>query len=70
MSKNGILLVEDKAADTRIILQLLTEFPAERHGVTHVRRLDEALRVLGVMSFKAALVDVSLPDNRGLEAVA
>ena len=70
MSKNGILLVEDKAADTRIILQLLAEFPAERHGVTHVRRLDEALRVLGVMSFKAALVDVSLPDNRGLEAVA
>jgi len=70
VSKNGILLVEDKAADTRIILQLLAEFPAERHGVTHVRRLDEALRVLGVMSFKAALVDVSLPDNRGLEAVA
>ena len=70
MSKNRILLVEDKAADTRIILQLLAEFPAERHGVTHVRRLDEALRLLGVMSFKAALVDVSLPDNRGLEAVA
>jgi len=70
VSKNRILLVEDKAADTRIILQLLAEFPAERHGVTHVRRLDEALRLLGVMSFKAALVDVSLPDNRGLEAVA
>jgi len=70
VSKNGILLVEDKAADTRIILQLLAEFPAEPHGVTQVRRLDEALRLLGVMSFKAALVDVSLPDNRGLEAVA
>ena len=68
-SKNGILLIEDRSADTRLILELVTEYPAERHGVTHVHRLDEALRLLGAMTFKAAIVDVSLPDTHGLEAV-
>jgi len=68
-SKNGILLVEDRSADARLVLELLTEFSTERYGVTHVHRLVEALRLLSAMSFKAAIVDVSLPDTRGLEAV-
>jgi len=69
-SRNGILLIEDRSVDARLIVELLTEFSPERHGVTHVHRLAEALRLLGAMSFKAAIVDVSLPDTQGLEAVA
>ena len=68
-SKNGILLIEDRSADARLVLELLTEFSPERYGVTHVHRLVEALRLLNAMSFKAAIVDVSLPDTQGLEAV-
>jgi diguanylate cyclase (GGDEF)-like protein len=68
-SKDGILLIEDRSADARLVLELLTEFSAERHGVTHVHRLAEALRLLSAMTFKAAIVDVSLPDTQDLEAV-
>ena len=67
---SAILLIEDKPGDRRVISELLTNFAGASHRVIQVNRLSEALRLLDGISFKAALVDIALPDARGLESVA
>ena len=63
-------MIEDKPGDRRVISELLTNFAGASHRVIQVNRLSEALRLLDGISFKAALVDIALPDARGLESVA
>ncbi len=67
---SAILLIEDKPGDRRVISELLTNFAGASHRAIQVNRLSEALRLLDGISFKAALVDIALPDARGLESVA
>ena len=67
---SAILLIEDKPGDKRVISELLANFAGANHRVIQVNRLGEALRLLDGMTFKAALVDIALPDARGLESVA
>ena len=63
-----VLLVEDSAADALLLQQALAG-AAERFDVTHVELLAEALDRLRSGSFDAILLDLFLPDSRGLATV-
>ncbi|MBI2186132.1 MAG: response regulator [Acidobacteria bacterium] len=65
-----LLLVEDNPADARLLRELLRELNAPAFDVTCVERLGEAETVLASETFDAVLLDLSLPDARGLESVA
>ena len=64
-----VLLVEDSAADARLVLEMTREDPASSVELVHATRLTDALRRLSFETFDAALLDLSLPDARGLEVV-
>ncbi len=62
-----VLLVEDNTADAYLIFRLLA---AETHvSVTRVERLADAVSRLKESHFAAILLDLSLPDSRGIETV-
>jgi PAS domain S-box-containing protein len=62
-----VLLVEDNPADARLIRELLNEAAPGRFVVTVVGRLDTALAHLAKEGTDAILLDLNLPDSRGLE---
>lgn len=62
-----VLLVEDNPADARFVRELMAEARTLRFEVTHVERLDEAVRRLEAGDVSVVLLDLSLPDGRGLE---
>ena len=62
-----ILLVEDNAADAYLLRKFLSTVP--HIELTQVERLDEAIRRLSENVFDAILLDLSLPDSRGLNTV-
>jgi two-component system, sensor histidine kinase and response regulator len=62
-----ILLVEDNSADAYLIVRFLA---AETQvSLTHAERLDDAINRLQNNHFAAILLDLSLPDSRGIETV-
>jgi diguanylate cyclase (GGDEF)-like protein len=63
-----LLLVEDDVAQAELVSALLERggLPCE---VTTCTRLDDALEQLALRSFGTALVDLNLPDARGLDVV-
>jgi signal transduction histidine kinase len=64
-----ILLVEDNPGDARLIVEDLKE-PGVPHRIIQSARLDEALRrVQDGGSIDVVILDLSLPDAQGLEAV-
>ena len=67
---SAILLIEDKPGDKQVVSELLTNSAGTNHRVIQVNRLSEALRLMDGTSFKAAFVDIGVPDARGLESVA
>jgi DNA-binding NarL/FixJ family response regulator len=69
MSEIKLLLIEDNAADARLLTELCKEVPEVQLRITHVTRLDRALELLGQESFDVSLVDLGLPDAQGLHAV-
>ena len=63
----SVLLVEDNAADAYLLGQFLV---TEEHiELTQVERLHGAIQCLKERSFDALLLDLSLPDSRGVNAV-
>src|SRR5437867_4915572 len=64
-----ILLIEDNAADALMVRELLHDAGDAASELTHARRLDEAIRVLRGQTFDAVLLDLGLPDARGLQAL-
>jgi DNA-binding response OmpR family regulator len=64
-----VLLVEDNPTDARIVREMLFEVGSARFHLTHVDRLSHAVQLLGQVRFDAVLLDLGLPDARGLEAV-
>jgi len=71
MSALGIklLLVEGSAGDARLIREALKAVAIQPVHVTHVERLGDALTVLGAEDFDVVLLDLFLPDGRGLTAL-
>jgi len=64
-----ILLVEDNADDADLLRRALQEVGSPVFDLTTVKRLEQAVKQSREESFDAILLDLSLPDSRGLETV-
>jgi len=64
-----VLLVEDTDADALRIGRFLEDARTKKYALTRARSLAEACTLLDSMAFDVLLVDLGLPDSRGLEAV-
>ncbi len=64
-----VLLVEDNPADARYLREEITEVGAGSVRLTHVTRLEDAIRRLDSEEFDVVLLDLSLPDEQGLETL-
>jgi len=71
MNLEGIraLLVEDNPGDARLFLELVRETGAGYLKLEHVDRLDKALTRLSSEHFDVVLLDLSLPDEQGLNTL-
>ncbi len=65
-----ILLVEDNPMDARMLREMIRESSAGPYQLEHADRLFAALDLLSSGQFDVVLLDLSLPDARGLETVA
>lgn len=61
-----ILLVEDNPADVRLLREYLSDSPTLRFELEGVESLAAALQTVQQQCFDLVLVDLSLPDCRGL----
>jgi diguanylate cyclase (GGDEF)-like protein/PAS domain S-box-containing protein len=64
-----VLLVEDNAGDAHLVEELLAELATPSFTLTHVVRLSEARREIARGVFDVVLLDLGLPDARGMETV-
>jgi PAS domain S-box-containing protein len=64
-----VLLVEDNPGDARLLRELIAEDRRMRAEVTHVDYLARAFEALNAIQPDIILLDLSLPDARGLETV-
>jgi two-component system cell cycle sensor histidine kinase/response regulator CckA len=64
-----LLLVEDNPADAELTSELLAEVPGYRYRLMVAGRLEEALRVLQTESVHAVILDLNLPDSRGIDTL-
>jgi len=67
--EGSLLIVEDSAADLRLLQEDLAAAGRPRFRATHVTTLAEAERLLRASRFDAILLDLSLPDCDGLSTV-
>ena len=61
-----VLLVEDNPGDARLVQESLAEVPSRRFHLTHVERLEEALRRLEQDAYDVVLLDLLLQDSQRL----
>jgi len=64
-----ILLVEDNAIDARLLREMVRQAGAGRFHLEHAGLLAEGLDFLSQQQFDVVLLDLSLPDARGIETV-
>ena len=62
-----VLLVEDNPGDTRLICEMLAEARDAQVKVECVNRLSPALERLAAGGIDVLLLDLSLPDDHGLD---
>ncbi|HXD24232.1 MAG TPA: response regulator, partial [Gemmatimonadaceae bacterium] len=65
----SLLLVEDNAADARLVRELLLEARPHLFDVTHVTDLRSAVASLTGRRFDVIILDLGLPDSTGLETL-
>jgi DNA-binding NtrC family response regulator len=65
----SILFIEDNPRDVALFKEMLGEATMFQHELTHCTLLSSALTLLGKESFGIILLDLSLPDSRGLDTV-
>ncbi len=63
----SILLVEDSPDDVVLFKRMLAEAKTVQFELTHCDMLSSALKLLSESSFGVILLDLSLPDGRGLD---
>ena len=73
-SSVNILLIEDNLADARFLQEVLKQPKFENFSLFHVKRLKEALNILGeceklAAPFDVILLDLTLPDSQGLDSL-
>ena len=61
------LLVEDNQRDAYLLREKLVHAEEIKFNLTHVKRLDKAVKCLHQESFNIILLDLSLPDSQGLD---
>lgn len=68
---NRVLLIEDDPGDADLTRERLWSMPGHRFSVDHAATLSTALDILtaGVIIFDIIVVDLNLPDSRGLETL-
>lgn len=65
-----ILLVEDNPGDARLLEAMLSSTSDGRvYEVTHAKKLSDALDLLSQQPMDAVLLDLSLPDSRGVGTI-
>src|ERR1039457_5857506 len=69
LADTRVLLVEDNPADARFLREEIADVAAGSVRLTHVSRLEDALRKLDAEDFDIILLDLSLPDANGLETL-
>ena len=62
-----LLLIEDNPGDARLVKEMLAEAGAEDISLEWVPRLSQGLESLAKGEIDLVLLDLSLPDSRGLE---
>lgn len=73
-SRIAILLVEDNIEDVRRIQDMITELESDLFhpviiNLSHAVSLKEALQHTDASAFDAILLDLTLPDSRGINTV-
>lgn len=63
-----VLLIEDSLGDAMLVKEALEESPAQ-FEVTHAERLAAALGHLAKTDFAAVVLDLNLPDSKGLDTI-
>ena len=61
-----VLLVEDNPGDARLVRESLAEVGARRFNLTHVERLEDAIRQLERDRYDVVLLDLLLQDSQRL----
>ena len=64
-----VLLIEDSPGDARLLREALREVTPPPVELIHAERFDTGLEYLGRENFAAVLLDLSLPDTRGIDTV-
>ncbi|MDA0839079.1 MAG: response regulator [Planctomycetota bacterium] len=64
-----ILLVEDSKSDVELIRSILGACRDVLYSIQVASRLQAALEVVATLRIKAVLLDLNLPDSRGLETL-
>ncbi|HSE83342.1 MAG TPA: response regulator [Thermodesulfobacteriota bacterium] len=64
-----ILLIEDNPGDVRLIRELLSEAKGIRFKMESAGSLTKGLKLLAEKEFDMVLLDLALPDCRGLEVL-
>ncbi|MGD1853337.1 MAG: response regulator [Leptolyngbyaceae cyanobacterium] len=64
-----VLLIEDSAADARLLQEFLRETLRDEFELTHVERLGKALQQLQAGGYDVILLDLTLPDSDGLSSL-
>jgi len=64
-----ILLVEDDRLDAGLLFRMLNEQISHHTEVTHVERMSEAEKYLAGHAVDIILLDLGLPDARGVQAI-
>ncbi len=62
-----ILLIEDNPGDVRLIQEMLKDVKEAEFNFIHAKRLSEGIELLLKNGIDVVLLDLSLPDSRGLE---
>lgn len=61
-----VLLVEDNPGDARLVQESLADVRSKRFNLTHVERLEDAVRRLEQGSYDVVLLDLLLQDSQRL----
>ena len=64
-----VLLIEDNPGDARLIEEMLAEAGGSPFELERAERLDTGLELLSQDRFDVALLDLGLPDSRGLDTL-
>jgi len=65
-----VLLIEDDPDDVLLLKESLAEASAVRIKLTHADRLSEGLKRIAEQKVDVILLDLNLPDGRGLETLS